>query len=74
MNFKDKLLKTVPEDLITPTSDLDLQLNRLICTLIGIKNSHTELNPKVMAQQVEEVQVRVRATIYSVATKEFGSS
>ncbi|KAM4723418.1 nesprin-2 [Anableps anableps] len=48
--------KNVPEDLIIPTSDLDLQLYRLASTVLRIKSSPTDLNPKAMAQQVEEVQ------------------
>ncbi|MEQ2292394.1 hypothetical protein AMECASPLE_022720, partial [Ameca splendens] len=51
-----KLQKNVPEDLITPTSDWDLQLSRLTSHVLCIKSSPTELNPKVMAHQVEEVQ------------------
>ncbi|XP_035985169.1 uncharacterized protein LOC118558730 [Fundulus heteroclitus] len=53
-----ELQKNVPEDLITPTMDLNLQLSRLASNVLCIKNSPTELNPKAMAQQVEEVQQR----------------
>ncbi|XP_043997936.1 nesprin-2-like isoform X3 [Gambusia affinis] len=51
-----KLHKNEPEDLIIPTSHFDLQLSRLASTVFHIKNSPTELNPKAMALQVEEVQ------------------
>ncbi|XP_036006871.1 nesprin-2-like [Fundulus heteroclitus] len=53
-----ELQKNVPEDPITPTMDLNLQLSRLASNVLCIKNSPTELNPKAMAQQVEEVQQR----------------
>ncbi|XP_027891564.1 uncharacterized protein LOC114155726 isoform X3 [Xiphophorus couchianus] len=51
-----ELRKNEPEDLIIPTSHLDLQQSRLASTVFHIKNSPTELYPKAMALQVEEVQ------------------
>ncbi|KAI3367261.1 hypothetical protein L3Q82_008148 [Scortum barcoo] len=54
--IEDKPLEDAPEVLITPTSDLDNLLGRLVSKVLSCKNYPTELNPTAMAQQLAGVQ------------------
>ncbi|XP_034531278.1 nesprin-2-like [Notolabrus celidotus] len=54
--MEGKPQEDAPEGLITPTSDLDGRLSRLVSKVLSCKNQPAELNPTAMAQQLEEAQ------------------
>ncbi|CAJ1074541.1 LOW QUALITY PROTEIN: nesprin-2 [Xyrichtys novacula] len=54
--IEGKPQEDAPEGLITPTSDLDSRLNRLVSKVLSCKNQPAELSPTAMAQQLEEAQ------------------
>lgn len=50
-------LEEDPEALITPSSDLENRLGRLVSKVLSCKNHPAQLNPTAMSQQLQEAQV-----------------